>query len=50
MQSDDAWATVNELGKLDCLHFMDLNDQKPAHEKTYAKVIKSIEETEKKIE
>lgn len=50
MQSDDAWATINELGKLDCLHFVDLNKEKLAYEQMYAKIIKSIEDTERKLE
>lgn len=50
MQSDDAWATINELGKLDCLHFVDLNKDKLAYEQMYAKIIKSIEDTERKLE
>lgn len=50
MQSDDAWATVNELGKLDCLHFIDLNKDKLSYEQMFAKIIKSIEDTQRKIE
>ena len=32
MQADDAWATINELGKLECLHFIDLNKDKLSYE------------------
>jgi hypothetical protein len=50
MQADDAWPTVNELGKLGCLHFIDLNKDKLAYELHYSKPLKSIDETERKIE
>ena len=49
IQGDDAWDTLNELGKLDCLHFIDLNKEKLPHEMKYAKIIKNIEETQRKI-
>lgn len=49
MHSDDAWGTINELGKLNCLHFNDLNGEKLPHEKQFAKIIKIIDETEKRI-
>lgn len=50
MQSDDAWYTVNELGKLNCLHFIDLNPDKLPHEQKFAKIIRTIDETERRIE
>lgn len=50
MQSDDAWHTVNELGKLNCLHFIDLNPDKLPHEQKFAKIIRTIDETERRIE
>jgi hypothetical protein len=50
MQIDDAWDTTNELGKLDIIHFIDLNKEKLSHELKYAKTIHNIYDIEKKIE
>lgn len=50
MQTDDSWATINELGKLDCLHFIDINKDKLAHEQLFAKMVKRIDETERRVE
>jgi hypothetical protein len=50
MQVDDAWDTVNELGKLDIVHFVDLNKDKLPHELKYAKTINNINEIQKRIE
>eukprot|EP00347_Sterkiella_histriomuscorum_P018134 403346660 len=50
MQKDDAWHTVNELGKLNCLHFIDLNSEKLPHEQQFARTIKLIDETERRVE
>ena len=32
MQKDDAWHTINALGSLNCLHFIDLNPNRLPHE------------------
>lgn len=50
IQNDDAWETTNELGKLDIIHFIDLNKDKLPHEMKYAKTIHNIIEIEKQIE
>lgn len=50
MQKDDAWDTVNELGKLNAIHFIDLNKDKAPHEQIYSNTIKNVCEVEKKIE
>ena len=49
MQADEAWATVNELGKLGCAHFIDLNQQKLSYEMRYARPLKLIDETDRKL-
>ena len=50
MQNDDAWWTINELGKLNCLHFIDLNKNRLTHEQSFAKIVKAMDETERKLE
>jgi hypothetical protein len=32
MQADEGWSTINELGKLGFIHFIDLNSDKAPHE------------------
>lgn len=39
MQSDDAWETVNELAKLNVIHFIDLNQEKLSYEMKYVKTL-----------
>lgn len=50
MQADEAWETVNDLGRLGYLHFIDLNNEKSPHEQHFAKIIKNIEECLRRIE
>ena len=50
MQNDEAWHVLNDLGRLNCIHFIDLNPDKLPHEQKFAKVIKTIDETEKRLE
>lgn len=50
MQVQDAWDTLNELGKLDIVHFVDLNKEKLPHELKYAKTINNINDIQKRIE
>ena len=50
MQLDDAWDTINEMGKSDCVHFVDLNKNSLTHEMKYAKTIKKIDDIERSIE
>jgi len=48
-KKDDDWETVNELGKQDCLHFVDLNRDEQPHRLPYAFEIKQAEETERRV-
>lgn len=41
---------INDLGRLNCIHFIDLNPDKLPHEQKFAKIIKTIDETEKRID
>ena len=50
MGSDDAWTILNDLGKIEKVQFMDLNQKKMPHEMKFAKTIKNIDEIQKKIE
>lgn len=50
MQLDDAWGTLNELGKLDAIHFIDLHKDKLPHEQKYAATLRNIDDIYKKIE
>jgi len=44
---DNAWDIMNELGNLNCIHFMDLNKTEQVFNLEYAPLIKRWEETEK---
>lgn len=50
VQSDEAWQILNELGKHDAFHFIDLNKDRLNHEQTYAKIIKKIEDAQRRLE
>lgn len=50
MQNDDAWHVLNDLGRLGCTHFIDLNHNKLPHEQEFAKIVKSIDESERRLE
>jgi hypothetical protein len=50
MQADEAWETINDLGRLGYLHFIDLNHDKAPHEQQFAKIIKIIEDSLRRIE
>ena len=47
---DNAWDIMNELGRLDCLHFIDLNHREQPHHLSYTLQVKRIEEAERRIE
>ena len=49
MQSENSWTAINEIAKLDCVHFIDLNKGKLGHEQLFAKIVKTIDETEHKL-
>lgn len=46
---DNAWDIMNELGSLNCMHFIDLNKQEQVFNLTFAPIIKRCEETERRI-
>jgi hypothetical protein len=37
MQLDDAWDTINDFGKIECVHFVDLNKDKLPHNLKYSR-------------
>lgn len=37
---DSAWEIMNELGKIDCMHFIDLNTHEQPFNLTYAHWVK----------
>ena len=49
MSTDDAWDSLNEVGKLDAVHFINLNQDKMSHEMQYARKIRNLEEIDRKI-
>ncbi len=49
MPKDEAYDIVNDLGKIDCCHFLDMNKNKQAYTLTYTDQIKRCEEVERKI-
>ena len=49
VQIDDSWDTMNELGKIDCLHFIDLNKDRAPHEMKYSKTLRNLEEIQRRI-
>lgn len=46
---DNAWDIMNELGNLNCIHFIDLNKEEQVFNLQYASLVRRCEETEKKI-
>lgn len=46
---DNAWDIMNELGNLNCLHFIDLNKNEQVFNLTYAGIIKRCEDSERRI-
>jgi hypothetical protein len=42
IKSDDIWATLNEMGKHNCLHFVDTNKDKMSHLQAYAHQVKQL--------
>ena len=50
MYKDDSWSVMNELGKLNHLHFIDLNKDMQAFELPYISNIKNAEMSLRKIE
>lgn len=39
MQTHDGWDTINEIGKFNIVHFIDLNKDKLPHEHKYSLTI-----------
>ena len=50
MQADDTWHTIQELGRVGCTQFIDLNTGRLSHELRFAKPIKLIDETDRRLE
>ena len=50
MQADDAWDSLNEIGKLDAVQFINLNSDKMPHEMPNAKQIRALEDVDRKIQ
>lgn len=46
---DSDWDVMNELGHLNCLHFINLNKSEQPHHLNYTSYIKSAEEAERKL-
>ena len=46
---DSAWEVMEELGKLDILHFVDLNTSVQIISRTFSQVIRRCDETERRI-
>lgn len=46
---DNSWDIMNELGNLNCIHFMDLNKHEQVFNLQYAPYIRRCEETERRI-
>lgn len=50
MYKDDTWSIMNELGKLNQLHFLDLNKDSATFDLPYINNIKASEDSLRKIE
>ncbi len=46
---DNAWEIMDQLGRLDCLHFIDLNKNEQVFNLWFAPLIKRCEDSEKRI-
>lgn len=46
---DDAWDIMNQLGQLDCMHFIDLNKNEQVFALRFANLIKRCDDSEKRI-
>ena len=46
---DNAWDIMNELGNLNCLHFIDLNKNEQVFNLTFAGILKRCEDAERRI-
>jgi V-type H+-transporting ATPase subunit a len=49
IEKDSAWEIISELGKLDCLHFLDLNRKEQIFLRTFANIIRRCDEAERRI-
>lgn len=49
IHKDSDWKIMNELGKMNQLHFIDLNRETPRFNLAYTQQIKKLEETERKL-
>jgi len=49
VQQDEAWETVNDIGNLNCVHFVDLNKDKMPHELKFTRQLKILEESSHRL-
>lgn len=50
VSKDFSWNIMNELGKLENLHFLNVNEGLQPHELTYTQDVKNCDDALKKIE
>jgi hypothetical protein len=46
---DNSWEVMNELGRLNFLHFLDMNKDEQVFKLTYADTLRRVEETYRRI-
>ena len=49
IKKDDDWEIMNELGLLNCLHFVDLNSEEQTHKLMYTNELRRAETIEHKL-
>lgn len=49
IRKDDDWEVMNELGLLNCLHFVDLNSDEQTHKLRYTNELRRAENIEHKL-
>jgi V-type H+-transporting ATPase subunit a len=47
--NESAWVVMHELGKLDAIHFIDLNSKETVFNRTFAQYIRRCDELERRI-
>lgn len=49
LSKDSCWEAMDELGKKNILHFLNLNEKNPAYTNPFIQSIRRCDETERKI-
>ena len=49
IRKDDDWEVINQLGHLNCLHFVDLNADEQTHKLHYTNELRRAEAIEHKL-